>query len=102
MADINDMVHELGDYVETNYKHMTNPNQSVLGSTVRCIFNAISWGTPLLNKVSEYYGIPVKGWHDTLDKIIESTESLGSDAAEKIKTYTEKTKALDHVFKNHN
>ncbi len=97
-AKLDQLVQKLGDYVEANYNELVNPKHSTARSTLVIIFRAAAGGTPLLRKTAKELGIPVTGWHTTLDKIIEATEARGSKAADKIKAITVKTKALDKIY----
>jgi hypothetical protein len=99
---LDQLVENLGNYVEKNYTELVNPKHSTLRSTLSVLFYAAANGSSTLHKAANAYGIKVTSWHDTLDKIVEATEARGSTAAQKIKDTVVKTKKLDQVFKASN
>lgn len=91
-------IEKLGQYVERNYKEITNPKRPAAISVCAAVFNALADGHPRMKKIVKAYDIEFNGWHPTLDKIVELTEARGSTAAQKIKDTVVKTKQMDKLF----
>lgn len=93
------LIREIGDFLDTNIRDVVNPKASTLATSARVAFNAKSKGVPLFKRLRDELGIDIrKDWEGGLKSLADLCEANGSDAGDKIKKVLPVAKQLFDEF----
>jgi hypothetical protein len=100
--ELEQLISDLGYYVETQMKDLLDTRASAAASTARIMFRGVSTGHPLMKKTCKKAGFEFSGnWLGDLQKLADLAEKNNSAAADKIRKALPVATKLTADFKTH-
>jgi hypothetical protein len=92
------LIRELSDYIDTQFRDIIDPKASTLGTSSRLAFRHASTGAKLLERARDELGMKPDSWDADCERVIKLCKDNGSNAADKLEKIVPVVKQLSKEF----